>query len=109
MFSEPFYHRVDYNQKTKKTAFGGFVSLLIYLLSALYFGYILFLFFNGSYSPTITSLTEGQEGLVTYDLDFSPFAFTFRLNNEVYTTWSTYFAVEMYLDNTGSGSGATDF
>ncbi|KAL4439548.1 hypothetical protein ABPG74_003950 [Tetrahymena malaccensis] len=109
MFSQPYYHRVDYNQKTKKTSIGGLLSICIIGLSLAYLIYILYLFFSGSYTPSITTLQENQSGLTTQTLTYSPFAFCFRSGGEIITSWKTYFEVYMYLDNNGNSFNTANF
>ncbi|KAL4491966.1 hypothetical protein ABPG72_008387 [Tetrahymena utriculariae] len=109
MFSQPYYHRVDYNQKTKKTAIGGLLSICIIGLSLAYLIYILYLFFSGSYTPSITTLQENQAGLTTQTLTYSPFAFCFRSGGQIITTWKDYFEVYMYLDNNGNSFNTANY
>jgi hypothetical protein len=55
IFSKPFMFKVSRNEETKRTNFGGFVTLLIILLSLAYFISILITFFMRENPPNITT------------------------------------------------------
>jgi hypothetical protein len=54
IFSKPFMFKVPRNEETKRTNFGGFVTLIIILLSLAYFISILITFFMRENPPNIT-------------------------------------------------------
>ncbi|EAR86159.2 papain family cysteine protease (macronuclear) [Tetrahymena thermophila SB210] len=65
IFSMPFAFNLKEKEYKRKTLVGGIISLVIISISAIYFGYLCYLYFNNYINPTI------NETYQTIDYDFS--------------------------------------
>ncbi|KAL4453722.1 hypothetical protein ABPG74_009618 [Tetrahymena malaccensis] len=54
MFSLPFFFNLYDNQKTRKTKFGGIISIMIILIALIYFSYLLYLYFGNQINPSFS-------------------------------------------------------
>ncbi|KAL4489346.1 hypothetical protein ABPG72_019001 [Tetrahymena utriculariae] len=65
IFSMPFAFNLQEKELKRKTFIGGLISLIVVSISAIYFGYLCYLYFNNYINPTI------NETYQTIDYDFS--------------------------------------
>ncbi|KAL4478591.1 hypothetical protein ABPG74_006826 [Tetrahymena malaccensis] len=65
IFSMPFAFNLQEKEYKRKTLVGGVISLIVISISAIYFGYLCYLYFNNYINPTI------NETYQTIDYDFS--------------------------------------
>ncbi|EAR95645.2 transmembrane protein, putative (macronuclear) [Tetrahymena thermophila SB210] len=58
LFSLPFLFNLHGNEKTRKTKFGGLVSIMIILTALAYFIYLLYLYFGNQINPSFTQFEQ---------------------------------------------------
>ncbi|KAL4454624.1 hypothetical protein ABPG74_021829 [Tetrahymena malaccensis] len=109
IFQQQFTFQFGKSNIQNSTFFGGFLTAFIAILSTVYLGYLLNLYFENKLLPKVTLLSQTSQGQQEISLSFeqSPFLFQFIMNGQLIEdfqeqTGKKYLNIDLYYTDFAS-------